>query len=255
MAKCNQYEYESTLTPNAVKQIGNENIVMVVDSLDSISDPQPNFIYIVDGESYIYVDGEFILFGSECYSIDDLADGSEPSGDITITVTTVHANAFRDKNNISGLSLPNAVEVKDNAFNAQTNMQSFSAPNLQVIGAAAFPWFRVSFINLPSVTSIGSGAFTNCSNSNELLLGLNIDTIGENAFRNFASDGNVNSMRVRILGTPTSMGTNIFNTTKQGDIYVPWADGAVANAPWGATGATIHYNTVFDEDGNVISSD
>lgn len=64
MAKCNQYEYESTLTPNAVKQIGNENIVMVVDSLDSISDPQPNFIYIVDGKSYIYVNGEFESFGN-----------------------------------------------------------------------------------------------------------------------------------------------------------------------------------------------
>lgn len=27
------------------------------------------------------------------------------------------------------------------------------------------------------------------------------------------------------------------------DIYVPWAEGAVANAPWGATNATIHYNS------------
>lgn len=27
------------------------------------------------------------------------------------------------------------------------------------------------------------------------------------------------------------------------DIYVPWAEGAVANAPWGATNATVHYNS------------
>ena len=59
MEKCNQYEYESTLTPNAVKQDCGDSIVMVVDSLDSISDPQPNFIYIVNGNSYIYVDREF----------------------------------------------------------------------------------------------------------------------------------------------------------------------------------------------------
>ena len=26
------------------------------------------------------------------------------------------------------------------------------------------------------------------------------------------------------------------------DIKVPWAEGAVANAPWGATNATITYN-------------
>ncbi|MDD7681279.1 MAG: leucine-rich repeat protein [Stecheria intestinalis] len=27
------------------------------------------------------------------------------------------------------------------------------------------------------------------------------------------------------------------------DIYVPWAEGAVAGAPWGATNATVHYNS------------
>jgi hypothetical protein len=27
------------------------------------------------------------------------------------------------------------------------------------------------------------------------------------------------------------------------DIYVPWAEGAIKNAPWGATNATIHYNS------------
>jgi hypothetical protein len=26
------------------------------------------------------------------------------------------------------------------------------------------------------------------------------------------------------------------------DIYVPWSEGDVTNAPWGATNATIHYN-------------
>lgn len=29
------------------------------------------------------------------------------------------------------------------------------------------------------------------------------------------------------------------------DIYVPWAQGAISNAPWGATNATIHYSTVY----------
>ena len=37
------------------------------------------------------------------------------------------------------------------------------------------------------------------------------------------------------------------------DIYVPWSLGDVAGAPWGATNATIHYDTVFDSNGNVIS--
>ena len=65
MKKCNQYEYESALTPNAVKQIGGNSVVMVVDSLGSITDPQPNYIYIVNGISYIYADGQFKVLGGK----------------------------------------------------------------------------------------------------------------------------------------------------------------------------------------------
>lgn len=35
---------------------------------------------------------------------------------------------------------------------------------------------------------------------------------------------------------------NAFNKcTNLTDIYVPWAEGDVGGAPWGATNATIHY--------------
>lgn len=41
----------------------------------------------------------------------------------------------------------------------------------------------------------------------------------------------------------TSIGKYAFqNCTKITTINVPWASGAVANAPWGATNATINYN-------------
>lgn len=36
------------------------------------------------------------------------------------------------------------------------------------------------------------------------------------------------------------------------DIYVSWPENAVASAPWGATNATIHYNTQFDANGDPI---
>ena len=45
-------------------------------------------------------------------------------------------------------------------------------------------------------------------------------------------------------GTPTNIDSKAFSVCdKITDIYVPWSSGAVANAPWGATNATIHYNT------------
>ena len=44
-------------------------------------------------------------------------------------------------------------------------------------------------------------------------------------------------------GTPTSIASSAFsNCVKLTTINVPWAEGAVANAPWGATNATINYN-------------
>lgn len=43
--------------------------------------------------------------------------------------------------------------------------------------------------------------------------------------------------------TPTSVPSNVLLSCYHlTDIYVPWSEGEVANAPWGATNATIHYN-------------
>lgn len=50
--------------------------------------------------------------------------------------------------------------------------------------------------------------------------------------------------KVTFLGTPTELSNEAFygcNSLK--DIYVPWADGDVAGAPFGAENATVHYNT------------
>lgn len=40
----------------------------------------------------------------------------------------------------------------------------------------------------------------------------------------------------------TSIANNAFYECSVKSINVPWAEGVVANAPWGATGATITYN-------------
>ena len=59
---------------------------------------------------------------------------------------------------------------------------------------------------------------------------------------NKAFSGDTSLKSVTFLGTLYRM----YNAAFQGctaltDIYVPWADGAVNGAPWGATNATIHY--------------
>ena len=52
----------------------------------------------------------------------------------------------------------------------------------------------------------------------------------------------------------TAINVTTFRGAGVRDIYVPWSEGEVAGAPWGANNATIHYDTVYDEDGNVVSS-
>jgi hypothetical protein len=65
-----------------------------------------------------------------------------------------------------------------------------------------------------------------------------IKSIGNYAFRECSG-----LTTLTFKGTPTSIGTGIFlvcNNLKT--INVPWAEGAVENAPWGETNATINYN-------------
>ena len=48
---------------------------------------------------------------------------------------------------------------------------------------------------------------------------------------------------ITFQSTPTSIANNAFGAcTNLKTINVPWANGAVANAPWGATIATINYD-------------
>lgn len=59
-----------------------------------------------------------------------------------------------------------------------------------------------------------------------------------------AFSGNISATIVRFLGQPSLIDAQALNGMRRLEhIYVPWAEGAVANAPWGAPDATIHYNT------------
>ena len=90
-----------------------------------------------------------------------------------------------------------------------------------------------------SLKTIGNYAFTGAKyNLTTCVFPSGLESIGTSAF------GNCSILTsVTFQGTPTSIANNAFpsNVTT---INVPWAEGAVANAPWGATKATINYNYV-----------
>ena len=92
--------------------------------------------------------------------------------------------------------------------------------------------------------------FSNCQTVTDILY---MPGAANNGIGNYAMQSCKALTRFRITGTINTFATNAFNSCPNlTDIYVPWAQGTVANAPWSATNATVHYNTVFDSDGNIV---
>ena len=112
-------------------------------------------------------------------------------------------------------------------------------PNATQIRAYAF-YFDATLekISIPKATWIGSYAFHCCSKLAAVELSSELTSVVNNAFYDCTGLTNIT-----FKSTPTSIGNRAFyGCTNLTTINVPWAEGAVANAPWGATNATINYN-------------
>jgi hypothetical protein len=88
------------------------------------------------------------------------------------------------------------------------------------------------------LTSIVASAFYYCKNLALTSLPNGLTSIGNNAFYGCSK---LNT--ITFEGTPTNIGSGAFgNCYNLAIINVPWAEGEVSGAPWGATKATINYN-------------
>ena len=100
---------------------------------------------------------------------------------------------------------------------------------------------------MENVEIIGNAAFYNCTSLTDFPYLPKLKTIGIDVIENTAIT------EVKIYSNNiTSFNQYAFRGSSVTDIYVPWAEGEVANAPWGATSATVHYNTTYDENHNPI---
>ena len=149
---------------------------------------------------------------------------ADPANNNKMTSANVDAEivpfgVFKDAVKLSSVELSNKVKIIGyNAFSGCYSLVLQAFPSsLQVIDGGAFASCeKITISHIPSgVKSIGNYAFSYCKQLTNITFDGKPDTISESAF---------------------NACTNI--TT----INVPWAEGEVANAPWGATNATINYN-------------
>ena len=108
------------------------------------------------------------------------------------------------------------------------------------IGSYTFYRFdTLKSILLPSgLTKIGSYGFFSCKNLTSISLPASIVALAGNAIYSCT-----NLSSITFQGTPSVINSGAYvqcgNLTT---INVPWSEGEVSGAPWGATNATIHYN-------------
>ena len=113
--------------------------------------------------------------------------------------------------------------------------------NLSDISAGIFSGYKL--LNIPSlppgVMTIGSAAFNECEGLTTLTMGQFVKTIAQNAFLNCKG---LTSVTINSTVTPSIASGAFYGCKNLKTINAYWAEGAVANAPWGATNATINYN-------------
>ena len=110
---------------------------------------------------------------------------------------------------------------------------------------SAFKGGKVEFLDYVGtvrVYEIDSSSFKGKTTITEVVINSTMYAIEASAFANCTG-----LTKVTFKGTPNTIPATMFDgCTNLLDIYVPWAEGAKANAPWGATNATIHYNYTME---------
>ena len=143
--------------------------------------------------------------------------------------------------NLIGAKMYGYTKVRDSVFSGCTSLAHVSLPEdlTSINENAFFGCTSLALTSLPeSLTSIGRRAFRNCKSLALTSLPEGLTSIGSYAFY-----GCTSLTSIIFKGTPTTIGSDAFyGCTNLTDIKVPWAEGAVSGAPWGATNATITYN-------------
>lgn len=148
-----------------------------------------------------------------------LIDGEGRIDALPNGLTKINSFSLMRRNNLFFEHLPNGItSIGDNAFYYCQNLPLSSLPS--------------------SLISIQISAFSYCTAIKVTKIPEAVQTIKGSAFYNCTG-----LTSITFEGIPNEIDSTAFSRCANIlHMYVPWSEGEVANAPWGATNATIHYN-------------
>jgi len=187
-------------------------------------------------------------------SLEDYAFYGNKANDIYIpNVKTIGEYCFASTS-FSSISIPNATFINLKAFSGNKVLASISLPAVASTGWGVFEHCTgLETVIIPKVTFLQSSMFNGCTNLVHVSI-QKVSSIANNAFKGCSKLESISLPGATEVTKTNIQYTSFQNCTSLADIYVPFSstDQIASNAPWGATNATIHYNTTFDEDGNPI---
>lgn len=174
--------------------------------------------------------------------IDALVDGSITEY-FSDKITRIDRSIFFAKDKLTKVIAPNVVEIENEAFRQSDNLVTVElSPQITKFANNAFNGSRkLVMTSLPeNLVGIDDSCFRYCEK-------LQIDTIPASveAIWSYGFGYCTGLTNITFKGQPRLIVTNAFTGCNNLlTINVPWAEGEVANAPWGATKATINYNYI-----------
>ena len=178
----------------------------------------------------LYTDGVMELTNTATWkqNVQSYTDGEQPWHEHMNLIKKVKINAGKA---VIG-------SIGEYAFYGATNLSEVDFSETGEVTLSAYSFANCGFTTpiISNIYSVATNAFSGCSII-EITIG--VSTLTYNSFSG-CNDLSI----IRFTKKPTTIDAGAFNANRGiiTDIYVPWSEGAVANAPWGATGSTIHYD-------------
>lgn len=220
---------KSVTLPNTVTSIG-RGIFAGCSKLESIVLNNDRFSVV--NNCLIDTDTKTLIQGCMSSIIPD--DGS---------VVAIQQNAFEGMSQLTEISIPSGVSVIPNyAFQDCSNLTGVVIPDTVVdIHSLAFYNCKKLQIQLPdTVQHIRSYAFAYNESLTDVKLPADLAIIDNYSF---GYNKNLHTVTFRKSSAPPQIHSTAFGgCSSLTTINVPWSEGEVADAPWGATNATINYN-------------